>query len=133
MEQSVKTIVTLEQLPPSDPKGFDLMANEPINVNSDLRNVVICFVVLRGKLEIYHLSTEQPVFEIINEVRRKGVDNMIYQKEKFGSTKNNDLKEHLSKVWKYISVPVNKDKDDILVEPAEDNFGYCILAGTLVG
>ncbi|KAJ7401857.1 hypothetical protein BTVI_92171 [Pitangus sulphuratus] len=52
----------------------------------------------QGKLDVYHLSTEQPLFEIISEVRREGVDNMIYKKKKVGSTKNNgDLKEHLSK------------------------------------
>ncbi|KFZ46537.1 Coiled-coil domain-containing protein 162, partial [Antrostomus carolinensis] len=41
---------------------------------------------------------EQRVFEIISEVRKEGVDNMINLKKKFGSSKNNgDLREHLSK------------------------------------
>ncbi|PKU46039.1 hypothetical protein llap_3659 [Limosa lapponica baueri] len=51
-----------------------------------------------GKLDVYRLSIEQRVFEIISEVRREGVDNMIDLKKKFGSTENNgDLKEHLFK------------------------------------
>ncbi|XP_014820243.1 PREDICTED: uncharacterized protein LOC106901782 [Calidris pugnax] len=52
----------------------------------------------QGKLDVYRLSIEQRVFEIISEVRREGVDNMINLKKKFASTKNNgDLKEHLFK------------------------------------
>ncbi|NXN63697.1 CC162 protein, partial [Himantopus himantopus] len=61
-------------------------------------NLFVTCVHLKGKLDVYCLSIEQRVFEIISEVRRGGVDNMIDLKEKFGSTKNNgDLKEHLSK------------------------------------
>ncbi|XP_009892174.1 PREDICTED: coiled-coil domain-containing protein 162-like [Charadrius vociferus] len=63
-----------------------------------VRNLFVTCVHLKGKLDVYRLSIEQRVFEIISEVRREGVDNMIDLKEKFGSTKNNgDLKEHLSK------------------------------------
>ncbi|XP_059687594.1 coiled-coil domain-containing protein 162-like [Gavia stellata] len=64
-----------------------------------VRNLFVTCVHLKGKLDVYRLSIEQRVFEIISEVRREGVDNMIDLKKKFGSTKNNgDLKEHLSKV-----------------------------------
>nr|XP_025975730.1 LOW QUALITY PROTEIN: coiled-coil domain-containing protein 162-like [Dromaius novaehollandiae] len=52
-----------------------------------------------GRLDDYRLSIDQRVFEIISEVRREGVENIIDLKKKFGSTKNNDdLKEHLSKL-----------------------------------
>ncbi|NXL10949.1 CC162 protein, partial [Mesembrinibis cayennensis] len=64
-----------------------------------VRNQFVTCVCLKGKLDVYRLSIEQRVFEIISEVRREGVDNMIDLKKKFGSTKNNgDLKEHLSKL-----------------------------------
>ncbi|NXT88571.1 CC162 protein, partial [Anhinga rufa] len=63
-----------------------------------VRNLFVTCVHLKGKLDVYRLSIEQRVFEIISEVRREGVDNMIELKKKFGCTKNNDdLKEHLSK------------------------------------
>ncbi|NXU23819.1 CC162 protein, partial [Thalassarche chlororhynchos] len=63
-----------------------------------VRNLFVTCVHLKGKLDVYRLSIEQRVFEIISEVRREGVDNMIDLKKRFGSTKNNgDLKEHLSK------------------------------------
>ncbi|XP_009461638.1 PREDICTED: coiled-coil domain-containing protein 162-like [Nipponia nippon] len=63
-----------------------------------VRNLFVSCVHLKGKLDVYRLSIEQRVFEIISEVRREGVDNMIDLKKKFGSAKNNgDLKEHLSK------------------------------------
>ncbi|XP_050749918.1 coiled-coil domain-containing protein 162-like [Gymnogyps californianus] len=63
-----------------------------------VRNLFVTCVHLKGKLDVYRLSIEQRVFEIISEVRREGVDNMIDLKKKFGSTTNNgDLKEHLSK------------------------------------
>ncbi|XP_042659263.1 coiled-coil domain-containing protein 162-like [Tyto alba] len=63
-----------------------------------VRNLFVTCVHLKGKLDVYRLSIEQGVFEIIGEVRREGVDNMIDLKKKLGSTKNNgDLKEHLSK------------------------------------
>ncbi|XP_076189494.1 coiled-coil domain-containing protein 162-like isoform X3 [Aptenodytes patagonicus] len=64
-----------------------------------VRNLFVTCVHLKGKLDVYRLSIEQRMFEIISEVRREGVDNMIDLKKKFGSTKNNgDLKERLSKV-----------------------------------
>ncbi|KFQ57441.1 Coiled-coil domain-containing protein 162, partial [Pelecanus crispus] len=63
-----------------------------------VRNLFVTCVHLKEKLDVYRLSIEQRVFEIISEVRREGVDNMIDLKKKYGSTKNNgDLKEHLSK------------------------------------
>ncbi|NXL33540.1 CC162 protein, partial [Glaucidium brasilianum] len=63
-----------------------------------VQNLFVTCVHLKGNLDVYRLSIEQRVFEIISEVRREGVDNMIDLKKKFGSTKNNgDLKEHLSK------------------------------------
>ncbi|NXX54414.1 CC162 protein, partial [Scopus umbretta] len=63
-----------------------------------VRNLFVTCVHLKGKLDVYRLSIEQRVFEIISEVRREGVDNMIDLKKKFGYTKNNgDLKEHFSK------------------------------------
>lgn len=93
-----------------------------------------CCLLLQGKLDVYRLSIEQRLFEIISEVRREGVDNMIDLKKRFGSTKNNgDLKEHLSKVRKYICVSVNELKDNTLAKLAEDGLSYCILPGTLVG
>ncbi|KAM6272111.1 LOW QUALITY PROTEIN: coiled-coil domain-containing protein 162-like [Spheniscus humboldti] len=64
-----------------------------------VRNLFVTCVHLKGKLDVYRLSIEQRMFEIISEVRREGTDNMIDLKKKFGSTKNNgDLKERLSKV-----------------------------------
>ncbi|NXY72153.1 CC162 protein, partial [Glareola pratincola] len=63
-----------------------------------VQNLFVTCVRLKGKLDVYRLSIEQRVFEIISEVRREGVDNMIDLKKKFGSTKSNgDLKEHLFK------------------------------------
>ncbi|NXN38666.1 CC162 protein, partial [Rhinoptilus africanus] len=63
-----------------------------------VQNLFVTCVHLKGKLDVYRLSIEQRVFEIISEVRREGVDNMIDLKKKFGSTKSNgDLKEHLFK------------------------------------
>ncbi|KAK1190270.1 CC162 protein, partial [Pygoscelis papua] len=63
-----------------------------------VRNLFVTCVHLKGKLDVYRLSIEQRMFEIISKVRREGVDNMIDLKKKFGSTKNNgDLKERLSK------------------------------------
>ncbi|NXX75937.1 CC162 protein, partial [Urocolius indicus] len=63
-----------------------------------VRNLFVTCVHLKGKLDVYRLSIEQRVFEIISEVRREGVDNMINLKKKSGSTKTNgDLKEYLSK------------------------------------
>ncbi|NXL85400.1 CC162 protein, partial [Alectura lathami] len=62
-----------------------------------VRNLFLTCVHLKGKLDVYRLSIEQRVLEIISEVRREGVDNMIDLKKKFGSPENNDhLKEHLS-------------------------------------
>ncbi|KAM7171725.1 coiled-coil domain-containing protein 162-like [Macrochelys suwanniensis] len=53
---------------------------------------------LQGKLDDYRLNMSRQVFEIISEVRKEGVDNMIDLKKKFGYTKDDDgLKEHLSK------------------------------------
>ncbi|XP_072713812.1 coiled-coil domain-containing protein 162-like [Ciconia boyciana] len=73
------------------PKEQELHAVEEGGNQSDM-------ALMQGKLDVYRLSIEQRVFEIISEVRREGVDNMIDLKKKFGSTKNNgDLKEHLSK------------------------------------
>lgn len=63
-----------------------------------VRNLFGTCVHLKGKLDIYRLSIEQRVLEIISEVRREGVDNMIDLKKKFGSPEtNDDLEEHLSK------------------------------------
>ncbi|EOB03558.1 Coiled-coil domain-containing protein C6orf185, partial [Anas platyrhynchos] len=63
-----------------------------------VQNLFVTCVHLKGKLDVYRLSIEQRVLEIISEVRREGVDNMIDLKKKFGSSENNgDLKEYLSK------------------------------------
>ncbi|KFV82369.1 Coiled-coil domain-containing protein 162, partial [Struthio camelus australis] len=63
-----------------------------------VRSLFVTCIHLKGRLDDYRLSIDQRVFEIISEVRREGVDNMIDLKKKFGSAKNNDdLKEHLSK------------------------------------
>ncbi|XP_066849266.1 uncharacterized protein [Anser cygnoides] len=63
-----------------------------------VQNLFVTCVHLKGKLDVYRLSIEQRVLEIISEVRREGVGNMIDLKKKFGSSENNgDLKEYLSK------------------------------------
>ncbi|XP_067402604.1 coiled-coil domain-containing protein 162-like [Emydura macquarii macquarii] len=63
-----------------------------------VRNLFVTCLHLKGKLDDYRFNMSQQVFEIISEVRKEGVDNMIDLKKKFGSTKNDDgLKEHLSK------------------------------------
>ncbi|NXE51096.1 CC162 protein, partial [Casuarius casuarius] len=63
-----------------------------------VRSLFVTCIHLKGRLDDYRLSIDQRVFEIISEVRREGVENIIDLKKKFGSTKNNDdLKEHLSK------------------------------------
>ncbi|KAK2534824.1 hypothetical protein Q9233_004056 [Columba guinea] len=63
-----------------------------------VQDLFVTCVHLKGNLDVYRLSIEQRLFEIISKVRREGVGNMIDLKKKFGSTKNNgDLKEHLSK------------------------------------
>ncbi|OXB67983.1 hypothetical protein ASZ78_006619, partial [Callipepla squamata] len=60
-------------------------------------------VHLKGKLDVYRLSIEQRMLEIISEVRREEADNMIDLKKKFGSPEtNDDLEEHLTKVRKQI-------------------------------
>ncbi|XP_035179068.1 uncharacterized protein LOC118165223 isoform X3 [Oxyura jamaicensis] len=62
-----------------------------------VQNLFVTCVHLKGKLDVYRLSIEQRVLEIVSEVRREGVDNMIDLKKKFGSSENNaDLKEYLS-------------------------------------
>ncbi|KAK2533856.1 hypothetical protein Q9966_007544 [Columba livia] len=63
-----------------------------------VQDLFVTCVHLKGNLDVYRLSIEQRLFEIISKVRREGVGNMIDLKKKFGFTKNNgDLKEHLSK------------------------------------
>ncbi|NXC44706.1 CC162 protein, partial [Penelope pileata] len=63
-----------------------------------VRSLFVTCVHLKEKLDVYRLHIEQQVLDIISEGRRKGVDNMIDLKKKFGSSENNDdLKEHLSK------------------------------------
>ncbi|XP_062429060.1 coiled-coil domain-containing protein 162-like [Rhea pennata] len=90
-----------------------------------VRSLFVTCIHLKGRLDDYRLSIDQQVFEIISEVRREGVDNIIDLKKKFGSTKNNDnLKEHLSKVRKYVSVLVSEHKADIMA--------YFLHSGTVV-
>ncbi|XP_078069662.1 coiled-coil domain containing 162 [Mustelus asterias] len=56
-----------------------------------------CFA-LKGKLDEYHINMNKTVCELISEVRRKGVENMIILKRKIGSTKNDDtLQENLAR------------------------------------
>ncbi|XP_048793577.1 uncharacterized protein LOC125689888 isoform X1 [Lagopus muta] len=63
-----------------------------------VRNLFGTCVHLKGKLDVYRLSIEQRVLEIISEVRREGADNMIDLKKKLGSPEtNDDLEEQLSK------------------------------------
>uniref|UniRef100_A0A8C4K6U3 Coiled-coil domain-containing protein 162-like n=1 Tax=Dromaius novaehollandiae TaxID=8790 RepID=A0A8C4K6U3_DRONO len=77
-----------------------------------VRSLFVTCIHLKGRLDDYRLSIDQRVFEIISEVRREGVENIIDLKKKFGSTKNNDdLKEHLSKVRQYVSVSVSEHKE----------------------
>ncbi|GCB76151.1 hypothetical protein scyTo_0018304 [Scyliorhinus torazame] len=55
-----------------------------------------CFA-LKGKLDEYHISMNKTVCELISEVRKKGVENMIALKRKIGSTKKDDtLRENLA-------------------------------------
>ncbi|XP_038656938.1 coiled-coil domain-containing protein 162-like [Scyliorhinus canicula] len=55
-----------------------------------------CFA-LKGKLDEYHISMNKTVCELISEVRKKGVENMITLKRKIGSTKKDDtLRENLA-------------------------------------
>nr|XP_021152949.1 coiled-coil domain-containing protein 162-like [Columba livia] len=64
-----------------------------------VQDLFVTCVHLKGNLDVYRLSIEQRLFEIISKVRREGVGDMIDLKKKFGFTKNNgDLKEHLSKI-----------------------------------
>ncbi|EMP38038.1 hypothetical protein UY3_04797 [Chelonia mydas] len=63
-----------------------------------VQNLFVTCLHLKGKLDDYRLNMSRQVFEIISEVRKEGVDNMIDLKKKFGSTKDDDgLKVHLSK------------------------------------
>uniref|UniRef100_A0A8C3S8N3 Coiled-coil domain-containing protein 162 n=1 Tax=Chelydra serpentina TaxID=8475 RepID=A0A8C3S8N3_CHESE len=63
-----------------------------------VQNLFVACLHLKGKLDDYRLNMSRQVFEIISEVRKEGVDNMIDLKKKFGYTKDDDgLKEHLSK------------------------------------
>uniref|UniRef100_A0A8C8S497 Coiled-coil domain-containing protein 162 n=1 Tax=Pelusios castaneus TaxID=367368 RepID=A0A8C8S497_9SAUR len=63
-----------------------------------VQNLFMTCLHLKGKLDDYRLKMSRQVFEIIGEVRKEGVDNIIHLKKKFGSTKNDDgLKEQLSK------------------------------------
>ncbi|XP_067841118.1 uncharacterized protein si:ch73-242m19.1 [Heptranchias perlo] len=56
-----------------------------------------CFA-LKEKLDEYHITMNKTVCELISEVRRNGVENMIILKKKVGSTKNDDtLKENLAR------------------------------------
>ena len=65
------------------------------------------------------------MLEIISEVRREGVDNMIDLKKKFGSPEtNDDLEEHLSKVRKQICLSVNEHKDSILTKLVQSGFSW---------
>uniref|UniRef100_A0A7M4E030 Coiled-coil domain containing 162 n=1 Tax=Crocodylus porosus TaxID=8502 RepID=A0A7M4E030_CROPO len=62
-----------------------------------VRNLFVTCVQLKGKLDDYRLNMCRQVFEIVNEVRKEGVDSMIELKKKFGSTTDDKgLKEHLS-------------------------------------
>ncbi|XP_059501211.1 uncharacterized protein LOC125452245 [Stegostoma tigrinum] len=55
-----------------------------------------CFA-LKGKLDEYHINMNKTVCELISEVRKKGVEDMIILKRKIGSRKNDDtLKENLA-------------------------------------
>ncbi|XP_074803677.1 coiled-coil domain-containing protein 162-like [Natator depressus] len=62
-----------------------------------VQNLFVTCLHLKGKLDDYRLNMSRQVFEIISEVRKEGVDNMIDLKKKFGSTKDDGLKVHLSK------------------------------------
>uniref|UniRef100_A0A8B9BCL3 Coiled-coil domain containing 162 n=1 Tax=Anser brachyrhynchus TaxID=132585 RepID=A0A8B9BCL3_9AVES len=86
--------------------GCDIMARERSNFETYsmfYENILqqlhhLLYQKEQGKLDVYRLSIEQRVLEIISEVRREGVGNMIDLKKKFGSSENNgDLKEYLSK------------------------------------
>nr|XP_025040495.1 coiled-coil domain-containing protein 162-like [Pelodiscus sinensis] len=64
-----------------------------------VQNLFVTCLNLKGKLDGYRLNMSQQVFQIINEVKKEGIDKMINLKKKSGSTKGDDeLKEHLSKV-----------------------------------
>ncbi|KAM9156376.1 coiled-coil domain-containing protein 162-like [Pangshura tecta] len=63
-----------------------------------VQNLFVTCLHLKGKLDDYRLNMSRQVFEIISEVRKEGVNNMIDLKKKFDAIKDDDrLKEHLSK------------------------------------
>uniref|UniRef100_A0A8D0GF26 Coiled-coil domain-containing protein 162-like n=1 Tax=Sphenodon punctatus TaxID=8508 RepID=A0A8D0GF26_SPHPU len=69
------------------------------NYEKLVQNLFVTCLHLKGKLDEYRLNMSRRVFEIISEVRKEGVDNMIHLKKKLGSTEaDNGLKEHLAKV-----------------------------------
>ncbi|MEE6522367.1 hypothetical protein FKM82_020863, partial [Ascaphus truei] len=54
-------------------------------------------VNLKSKLDEYHINMNKQVCELISEVRKEGVDNMILQRKKYGSIKDdNALRSNLT-------------------------------------
>ncbi|XP_075779240.1 coiled-coil domain-containing protein 162-like [Pelodiscus sinensis] len=85
-----------------------------------VQNLFVTCLNLKGKLDGYRLNMSQQVFQIINEVKKEGIDKMINLKKKSGSTKGDDeLKEHLSKVRQrvYFFVSLFLSVWDCMVQP----------------
>ncbi|XP_015211614.2 uncharacterized protein si:ch73-242m19.1 isoform X3 [Lepisosteus oculatus] len=55
-----------------------------------VRNLFTACLSLKAKLDEYHMRMDQDVTELVSQVRREGVDNMIKLKKKFGSTKDDE-------------------------------------------
>uniref|UniRef100_H3BDV7 DUF4549 domain-containing protein n=1 Tax=Latimeria chalumnae TaxID=7897 RepID=H3BDV7_LATCH len=52
-----------------------------------VRNLFMACFNLKSKLDEYRIDLNRQVYELINEVRKEGVENMIVLKKKIGSTK----------------------------------------------
>ncbi|OCT80388.1 uncharacterized protein ccdc162p.L [Xenopus laevis] len=63
-----------------------------------VRSLFAQCVYLKSQLEEYHMKMKKHICELISEVRKEGVDDIILLKNKYGSTKdNNSLTNNLSK------------------------------------
>ncbi|XP_069462643.1 coiled-coil domain-containing protein 162-like [Ambystoma mexicanum] len=80
---------------------FSLKERVRIEVQDEYETLVrtlfgIC-INLKSRLDQYHISMNKQMCELISEVRKEGVDNMIELKKKFGATKDDStLKDNLA-------------------------------------
>ncbi|XP_064412378.1 coiled-coil domain-containing protein 162 [Latimeria chalumnae] len=64
-----------------------------------VRNLFMACFNLKSKLDEYRIDLNRQVYELINEVRKEGVENMIVLKKKIGSTKDDEaLKGNLARL-----------------------------------